>query len=231
MSKDKYNPSKICFIICSNDEIYLQECLYYISQLTIPFGFSVDVISILDAKSMASGYNEGMNSSDAKYKVYLHQDVFILYRDFLSAVLNIFCSDTTIGMIGMVGASSLSPSGVMWFTERQGALYGSNQPRVSYDQYQYSLTDGLHEVEAIDGLMMITSRDLPWREDKFDAWDFYDISQSFEFKRAGYKIVVPEQLSPWCFHDDGVLNLSNYNHYRKICIMEYPEFFYPKLKN
>lgn len=220
--------NKICFIICSNDERYLGECLYYINRLEVPEGYEIDVISVWEAKSMTSGYNEGMQATDAKYKIYLHQDVFIVYRKFLHSVLKIFASDTSIGMIGMVGAPKISVSGVMWFGHREGQLYGVNRLEGEYGFYEYQLADGLHEVDAVDGLLIVTSMDIPWREDRFDGWDFYDVSQSLEFKRANYKVVVPEQLCPWCKHDDGVVNLSNYDKYRKICIQEYSEYFYPK---
>lgn len=219
---------KICFIICSNNGYYLEECLFYISKLEVPSGCSIDVISISDAESMTSGYNEGMRATDAKYKVYLHQDVFIIYKGFLQAVLDIFQSDSAIGMIGMVGAPRMPVGGVMWYGAREGALYGSNKVIGEYAAYQYHLADGLHEVEAVDGLMMITAADIAWREDKFDGWDFYDVSQSFEFRRQGYKVVVPEQLCPWCVHDDGIVNLVNYDKYRRICMEEYPEYFYPE---
>ena len=73
---------KICFIICANNEMFLEESIFYISQLDIPEGYSIDVISIAEAVSMAAGYNEGMQASDAKYKVYLHQDVFIFSQSY-----------------------------------------------------------------------------------------------------------------------------------------------------
>lgn len=218
---------KICFIICSNNKRYLEECLFYLSKLEVPTGYTVEAISIFDAKSMAGGYNEGLKAAEAKYKIYLHQDVFIIYKKFLEAILNIFHSDPLIGMIGVVGTPKISVGGVMWFGHREGQLYGTNPVQEEYAIYNYKLEDGLHEVDAIDGLMMITSIDIPWKEETFDGWDFYDVSQSFEFRKAGYKVVVPEQLCPWCVHDDGVLNLINYDKYRKICMQEYSEYFYP----
>ena len=217
--------NKICFIICTNNEIYLEECIFYIGQLDIPQKYSIDVISITEADSMTSGYNEGIKATNAKYKVYLHQDVFIIYKGFIKAILDIFASDASIGMIGMVGVRKMPSSGVMWYEKREGALYGVTALKQGYGTYEYSLNDGLYEVDAIDGLMVITNRDIEWREDIFEGWDFYDVSQSFEFKRAGYKIVVPEQLCPWCMHDYGIMNFSNYNKYRKKCREEYSEFF------
>lgn len=77
------NNKKICFVICYNQEVYLNECLLYIYQLHIPDGYSMDILTILDAPSMTMGYQAAMEESDAKYKIYIHQDVFILYRYFL----------------------------------------------------------------------------------------------------------------------------------------------------
>ncbi len=223
----KLMENKICFIVCSNNPLFLEECFFYISRLEIPSGFEIETLCVQDAKSMTSGYNEGMRATNAKYKVYLHQDVFIVYKRFLQSVLDIFHSDPSIGMIGMVGSHKMPVDGTMWHGYREGALYGQSPGRGEYDSYTYRLSDGLYEVEAIDGLMMITSTDISWRQDIFDGWDFYDVSQSFEFQKKGYKVVVPEQYCAWCKHDDGILNLINYEKYRKICISEYSQYFYP----
>lgn len=224
------DPYKFCFIICSNDSTYMEECLYHISRLNIPDGYSIDALSIGDAQSMAQGYNEGMSATNAKYKIYLHHDVFILYPDFLLSILKIFQSDSSVGMIGMVGSPKLCVSGVMWHGRLLGGIYTTLPIKQEPDVYQYNLEDGLHEVEVIDGLMMITAYDLPWREDIFDQWDFYDVSQSIEFRKAGYKVVVPEQHYPWCFHDDQErgLNVGRYDTARRKCLQEYPEYFYPE---
>ena len=56
-------------------------------------------------------------------------------------------------------------------------------------------------VKAIDGLIMATQYDIPWREDLFQGWHFYDISQSLEFNKKGYKVVVPKQDNVWCMHE------------------------------
>ncbi len=55
----------------------------------------------------------------------------------------------------------------------------------------------------IDGMLMATQYDLPWREDLFMRWDSYDASQSQEFIRHGYQVVVPAMDHPWCLHDCG----------------------------
>ena len=71
-------------------------------------------------------------------------------------------------------------------------------------------------VEAVDGLLMMTQYDVNWRQDLFHGWDFYDVSQSFEFRRAGYQVAVPYQQAPWVLHDCGFLNLAGYQTARDI---------------
>lgn len=80
----------IAFIICVNNELYFEECKYYIEHLEVSAGYDIDVIGIWEADSMCAAYNLGMRSSDAKYKVYMHQDVFIRDSRFLEKTLRIF---------------------------------------------------------------------------------------------------------------------------------------------
>lgn len=213
------NEKKICFIMCVNDEQYEEECIRYIYQLHVPEGYEIEQVSVWGASSMAAGYNEGMQKSDAKYKVYLHQDVFVVHRDFIRDVLKIF-EDSEIGMIGMVGSPVLPVDGVMWSGKRIGALFTSNVKEAG-PAVIGTVPAPYGEVEAVDGLLIATQSDVPWREDLFQGWDFYDISQSMEFKRRGYKVVVPRMEYPWCLHDDGFINLAAYFEWRNVFLQEY----------
>lgn len=221
------NENKIAFIICSNNDLYLSECLLYLEQLEVPEGIETDVLVIKDAKSMLLGMKEGVEATDAKYKIYLHQDVFILNKKMISDILMIFRSNHKIGLIGMVGLNKLPASGAwIWSPNRVGNIYTRGSEPTDYSQYRYKSEDGVVEVNVVDGLLIATSVDVEFRTDLFDGWDFYDVSLSLEMRRAGYKVVVPVQYSPWVMHDDGeVLSLFNYNKYREIAVKEYNEFF------
>lgn len=214
--------NKICFIMCVNDEQYMRESAYYISQLDVPEGYAIDILTVQDARCMTAGYNEAMRQSDAKYKVYLHQDVLIVEKDFINHLLRIF-ENPHIGMIGMVGVPELPEHGVMWYGKRDnriGKLYTSNIYLAGEGDF-VEVNREYQEVEAIDGLLMATQYDIPWRDDIFTKWDFYDASQSLEFRRQGYKVVVPKMEKPWCIHDDGFMNLENYYDERKKFLKEY----------
>lgn len=199
---------KIAFIMCVNDELYEQECMSYLARIEAPEGFCKDIITVREAESITSGYNGAMRSSDAKYKIYMHQDVFIVHAGFIKDILRIF-ADPKVGMIGMVGAPRLGETAVMWHEERIGKLY--TNPIILAQEAVCGEVEGRYQpVEAIDGFLMATQYDIPWREDVFQKWDFYDVSQSLEFRKQGYQVVVPHMDKPWCIHDDGILNLSNY---------------------
>lgn len=217
--KKKMNPYKICFILCVNKQNYFDEALYYINRLHVPDGYSIECFSVTDALSMASGYNQAMNASDAKYKIYLHQDVFIVEQDFLYLMLDIF-SNPDVGMLGIVGSPKMPSNGIMWFDNEVGSYCSSNINESSL-HIQNTYTEKSCYVDAVDGMLMATQYDLPWREDLFDGWDFYDASQSFEFRKKGYKIAVPLSNKPLVIHDDGLLNLREYFRYRKIFLDEY----------
>ena len=218
--------NKFCFIICTNHPVYLEECIHYIQHLIVPEGYEIDLLAIERAASMTTGYQEAMEQSDAKYKIYLHQDVFILNRRFLLDILSIFENDSEIGMIGMRGYERVSPDGIMWHHEQWlGTVYQRNSGRSyeDYREYCYSLsTDGYECGAMVDGLLLATAYDLPWNTQELKAFDFYDAFQSMEFLKKGYKIVIPVQRNPWCLHDDGQLcNMKNYDQYRQLFLKKY----------
>lgn len=215
---------KICFIICANDELQLQECVMYLSLLHIPEGYQTDLVVIKGAESMTAGYNEGMAASDAKYKIYLHQDTFIVEPLFLDKLIRLFRREPGIGMAGIIGAEHLSRDGVMWHEKRCGNFYRLDELiQDGFGNIIEHQKRGYREVEVIDGLLMATQYDLPWREDVFRGWDYYDVSQCVEFRRAGYKIVVPAQKENWVIHACGAPSFWHYNDNRELLLKEYPE--------
>lgn len=219
--RDISDDREVCFIICTNNPVYVQECIHYINHLNVPDGIQVNVLTVEDAVSLASAYNEAMRCSRAKYKVYLHHDTFIINRDFIKDCLRIFRMDPQIGMIGNVGCKKMPSSGVMWDADRYGMLY--EQHIYETELLANAIDPALDylEADAIDGFIMVTQYDILWREDLFDKWDFYDCSQSMEFKRKGYKVVIPNMKQPWCVHDCGFINLQNYDGEKEKFIAEY----------
>lgn len=106
--------SKIAFIICVNNDIYFEECKFYINRLLLPDDYTIDIIAIREADSMCAAYNAGMQSSDAKYKIYMHQDVMIREVHFLEYMIELFAQNENVGMIGMIGGTKMPKTGVTY---------------------------------------------------------------------------------------------------------------------
>ncbi|HEY0828708.1 MAG TPA: glycosyltransferase family protein [Bacilli bacterium] len=199
---------KIAFIYCVNDPLQYEESIAYAGSLSIPQGYEIDFIPVEHAPSMTAGYNQAMNRSDAKYKVYLHQDVCILNSNFLSDMVTLFKNNENIGMMGVIGSKTIPENGIWWeSSEGVGKVYDSHSGKMELIAFAEILAD-FERVQAVDGLLMATQYDLSWREDLFTGWHFYDLSQSMEFRKAGYEIAIPKQEKPWCLHDSGIVHIG-----------------------
>ncbi len=199
------NEKKICFISCVNKIEDYEECMLYLKHLEVPHGMEIEVLSVEGAECMTAGYNSAMHSSDAKYKIYLHQDVFIFKRDFLRILIRTFQQKPEIGLLGLAGCRKLPPSGIWWFADE---MYANLIEVLTPEWAQpHRRGDGMQGdfsyMQAVDGFLMATQYDVEWREDLFRGWHFYDISASMEFQKAGYKVAVLRQDEPWCIHECG----------------------------
>lgn len=215
------NENKICFIYCVNDPIQFEKSLETVYMLHVPLDYQVEHISIEDAKSMTSGYNTAMKKTDAKYKIYLHQDVMILNSNFLIDIITLFNKYPKLGMLGVVGTKALPENGVWWEGDRNFGKVHESSPGVMRLLNFCEVNTPYESVQAIDGLMMITQYDIPWREDLFKAWHFYDTSQCIEFIKAGYEVGIPKQDEAWVMHDCGIVNVTGYENERNIFIQYY----------
>ena len=216
------NKKKIAFIYCVNNRALYEESVRYVKSLLVPEGYEIEFIAIEGATSITSGYNQGMRQTDAKYKVYLHQDVFIINKNFLIDSIELFKRNIKLGMIGVIGARTIPKSGIWWESENKiGKVYDSHKGKIELLQFN-DVEKDYEPVAAIDGLLMMTQYDIPWREDIFKGWYFYDLSQSREFFNAGFDVGIPFQEKPWVIHDCGIIDIDEaFDANRKIFITEY----------
>ncbi|MEK3716556.1 MULTISPECIES: glycosyltransferase [unclassified Paenibacillus] len=200
---------KISFIICVNDEGLAQRSELNLKQLIIPDGYEADIQMVRGAVSLTAGYDEAMRQSDAKYKVYIHQDVHILNPHFIADIVRLFTDHPSLGILGVVGAKVLPSSGTWWEApHKYGKVVESHTGMLKPMEFLQPAGD-YESVESLDGLMLVTQYDIPWRKDWFDGWHFYDISQCQEFLANGYEVGIPKQHLSWCLHDCGIPNTAN----------------------
>lgn len=210
-----------CFITCVSDDGQYRNCLNHIRRLFVPEGYRVDTVAIRNAPSLASGYNAGVRASGAKYKIYLHQDVCIANRMLLHDLLRLFQKHAQLGLVGVVGCVRIPASGVWW---EASELYGKVlERRSAFGYLGFREVEGdFQPVDAVDGLFIATQYDVPWREDVFDGWHFYDVSQCFEFRKRGYAVGVPSQRDAWVVHECGEQDYDpEYERYRVKFVQRY----------
>lgn len=207
------NPYKVCFVICINDEELYRRCRGFLDKMSIPVNFQTEMIEIRDAKGIPSAYNRAIQQSDAKYKVYLHQDTFIYNSNLIADIVSFFASHPKVGLIGVVGGSKLPQSGI-WFENglycfgkvREYRRSGIRLPVPSWNARKERIIrfrpvrKPYQPVFVVDGLLMITQYDIPWRVDLYDSFLYYEGPQCLEFIKQGYQVAVPYQKEPWCMH-------------------------------
>ena len=123
MSDRSVDHKKFTFITCVNDRTLYEDCLKHIDSLHVPDGCVIEKIAVAKAKNISEVYDSNMKKSDAEFKIYLHQDTFVMNKNFLTDICSIFARDPLIGMIGVVGARRLPSSG-LWFRNNWLHCYG-----------------------------------------------------------------------------------------------------------
>lgn len=208
---------KLAIIYCTNDEGYAAECRQYLSYLTLPEGMTGEILELWNASSMAAGYNFAMRSTDAKYKIYIHHDTMLIRTDLLHEIVKAFRENPGYGMLGLFGTTELPKSG-RWaeapyeksvLTLWQDAILDFIPPKKEKKQE-------LRAAGAIDGAFLATAVDLSWREDLFDHWHFYDISQCLEMKRNGHEIGLLAGADAYLLHES-TLRKDPTDAYGKYC--------------
>lgn len=195
------NKNRFLFVTCVNNEGLYATCVRHIKQLVVPQNYTIELFPIRGAKSMAVGYNLAL-SKNAKFKIYLHQDTFIMNRSFLHHILKLFISEPRLGMLGMIGSKDCPPNG-HWLEgkEQQVGKLFLYAPQKIYGLLNFKeMQTRFEPVAVIDGFLMATQYDIPWRADLFTGFHLYDASQCMEFTSRGYLIGVPKQEQPWTMH-------------------------------
>jgi len=208
------DPQSIVFITCVNNQAQYEICLRYIDALTVPSGYTVEKISVFGASSMAEGYQQAMEASPTLYKIYLHQDVYLVHRGFLSELLSLFKTYPRLGMVGVEGATRLPPSvlysvnnalncyGRHWTYRRPGGLWSllgpANRRRLHFNRFRSFVGDYLPAV-VVDGFFMATQYDMPWTS-PLGGFELYDKVRAAEFIRAGLEVGIARQQMTWVLH-------------------------------
>ena len=217
------NSKKVAFIMCVNDEEQFHEAALYLQHLQMPLGITAEILPIGGAVSMCAGYEQGRIASEAKYKIYMHQDVLVIRKNLIEEIITLF-ADSKVGLIGLAGCEQLPSSGIWW--EGNGL---HNKIAHALSAEHISVAEGVVpqcHVQAADGVFLATQYDIPWRADLLNGWHFYDISMCQEYRRQGYDVILPRQEEPWIIHQTRHrMAGDDYEEQRQIFLQTYKTFY------
>lgn len=185
---------KIAVIVARQGEALPADLLMAIRLLEQPAGFTMELVEVEGKAGMAAAYGQAMEASAAKYKVYLDERVRILEPGLLVRIVRLFEKRADLGVVGISGTKLLPPDGIAFHsTRRIGSLRLAGEARtVSWG----TVLGEAEDVLAVDGFLMATQVDLPWREDLFHGAAFFDAAQCLEFRRRGLRSAVLGQDEP-----------------------------------
>ncbi|MBQ7453830.1 MAG: glycosyltransferase, partial [Selenomonadaceae bacterium] len=196
------NKRKFEVIIHVTNEAACSRLKTSLEKVIVPKKFSLKINSLTDANKYAA-YDKARRASDAKYKIYLDENIIITNENFLTELLEIFESDKKIGAVGTSGAIELSTRGVSFNSRKRGG-------KIFFGEQNDKLNDwkNFGEAQILDSFFFATQYDLPWHHDLFADNLFGMQAQCVEFKRAGYKVLIARQDKPWISYCGGNINLD-----------------------
>ena len=193
----------------------------YIDALDIPNGYEVELIEVRPDGNVADTYQRAMEASDAKYKIYLAPGSILLRLNFFAEMLRVF-ENPMIGAMGLVGTAQLSTTGLLAASPfiKGRLLYTDDRSFRGED-----IEGATEEVMAVSGDLIATQYDIPWRRDLFHSNCFYAEAQCIEFRRRGYRSVVPHQDEAWLL--SGTKEISYDDVSQEVFLDTYSTDIYP----
>lgn len=196
------NSNKILFVIYLSEKVKYLECEKYLEKLNNPNNMDIEIVSVSDHSGLAKAYNNVMNQSDAKFKVYLNDSTMIINKEFIPDTINLFKEYPEIGAMGMCGTKSV-PVSLKWWEST--STYGTCSQENSDGQLEVTKFNEIvgewEEVKYIGGPIIITQHDITWNEKSIEIESMVNVMHSIQLKESGLTLGVPKQIKPWFVYD------------------------------
>ena len=193
------NEKKFAFLVRKSQAALYASCLKSLQALCLPAGYEAELFTLTAEAPYAAQANRALSLSDAKYKIYINDDLRLVYAHLLEDLPAIF-ENESIGMVGALGSRSLPTDGnVLGADDKQGAVYvpaktGLSELRFGEGEDAAAATAS---VRFVLPSFFATQEDLPW--DESCATQYYAVlAQCRGFEKARRRLVVPLPQPIWC---------------------------------
>jgi hypothetical protein len=154
-----------------------------------------ELIRIADARSLAEGYNRGLERSRAKLLVFCHDDIELLQPDVYERIVRQL---STADLVGVAGTSRLMDG--RWDSAGQPDTHGQvvmrlpDSDRLTLDVFGFANQATGEPIQALDGVFLAVRRSVAeavrFDSELFDGFHLYDLDFSFRAYLAGFRLAV-----------------------------------------
>jgi glycosyltransferase involved in cell wall biosynthesis len=192
--KSYKSSKKFLYVVSTRDSSKLNRIKNNVNKYSLHYDIDVVFVENDGDFGLAEFYNKVVESYEADYYIFAHDDVQILDEDWLTKLLKGF---DDFDVIGVAGGSYYDPLNGIWCSVLNHNLNSGCvlHPKNGGKSFSYSnYGPGNREVLVIDGLFMAIKadvlRDVPFKG--YGKYHFYDICMSLDSREAGYSVgVVP----------------------------------------
>ena len=187
------NEKKFAFLVRKSNEALYDSCLKSLQSLRLPAGYEAELFTLAAEAPYAAQANRALALSNAKYKIYINDDLRLVYAHLLADLLTIF-ENESIGMVGALGSRSLPTDGnVLGADDKQGAVYVPAKKGLSelrFGEGEEASPQATASVRFVLPSFFATQEDLPWNE-SCETQYYAVLAQCRGFEKAGRRLVVP----------------------------------------
>lgn len=190
--------NSIFFIIIGDDEWTISENVKYLNQLILPNEMNAEYCIV---EKNEDAFRIGQSESDAKYKVYLDQNSYIIDKSFILRIVKTFEKDENVKLVGVKGYRSNAISNKIESIGNNLVMrYGEGG---GIKEVNEGSEYGVIEVQAIDGHMFVTSQDMEWGDTSLKN---QIIERSVLLRHLGYKTIVIREDTPQILFDNNIID-------------------------
>lgn len=167
--------------------------------------------------SLTEVYNMGMKKAKYDTIVFLHHDMEIETSNFGSKILKHFEKNPEFGILGLAGTRNFIDP-MWWKKSMMGIVNHQSNGKKWESKYSDNQGDYIAEVVVLDGVMLIVRRDRIKKDfdEKFQNFDFYDVSFCFANYLEGVKIGVITNIRITHFSVGAGVNNQNWKNNRDL---------------
>ena len=189
-------------IICSRNPRLLEICLANAKKTAFK-EFNPIIIQNNPRKfSLTEAYNLGIQQSKSEILVFMHEDVWLLSKNWDEMLRKIFSGTANLGVVGVAGTNYLDEI-AQWYiygaNHCRGAVMHSDGQRIWVNDFGGDPQEPIAPVVVVDGVFMACRKEVILKNnlyfsEAFNHFHFYDISWSAAVFRCGFSNVVTREI-------------------------------------